>query len=138
MVVFTVSDGAPPLEAADACCRVESGWHREFTAATIVGDRTSSASASQLPCWNAETQTLTFAGKVVKRFRQRAENQTLVLASFQELGWPTRIDDPLTGGYCDPRTRLRDTVKKLNRCQTHPLVRFERDGSGEGVIWRPA
>jgi hypothetical protein len=90
------------------------------------------------PTWDCSLRELRVGELIVKRFRQPACNQVTVLASFHELGWCRRIDDPLTGNsHCDPKRRLRDTVFALNRHQTTPnVLLFEADGTGTGIIWR--
>ena len=35
----------------------------------------------------------------------------------------------------DPKRRLHDTINSLNRKQKARLIRFQGDGSGEGVRW---
>jgi hypothetical protein len=88
------------------------------------------------PVWDAQRQELTFGGVVVKRFKVPAPNQELVLASFQEEGWPVRIDDPLPPRpEIDSKRRLQDTITSLNRCQVHKLIAFHGDGHGVGVKW---
>lgn len=88
------------------------------------------------PSWEEESRVLSCDGRVVKRFRQRAENQVLIVATFQELGWPLRIDDPLPrGSGVDPKQRLRETVRGLNVRQRQSLLAFEADGTGAGVVW---
>jgi hypothetical protein len=89
-----------------------------------------------VPRWDAGRRTLWYQGKMVKWYRVPAENQETILAAFQEEGWPPRIDDPLgrlTGQ--DPHQRLHETVKGLNRGQAARLLVFQRDGTGEGVMW---
>ena len=90
------------------------------------------------PSWNAETGVLTFRGLIVKQFTQEARLQRLILASFEELGWPARIDDPLPGNPARQQERLHNAIKRLNLCQVHHLIHFRRDGTGEGIIWEPA
>jgi hypothetical protein len=88
------------------------------------------------PRWDADCRTLFVNRLVVKKFRQRAENQVLILTTFEELGWPQRIDDPLPGKRgMEPKRRLRDVIQSLKRRQKHPLVTFEADGTGTGVLW---
>jgi hypothetical protein len=88
------------------------------------------------PVWDGEHKELRVAQWIVKRFRWRAPNQELLLAVFEEEGWPHRIDDPLPRvPEQDPRRRLHDTIKCLNRNQENRLIRFHGDGSGEGVLW---
>jgi hypothetical protein len=96
------------------------------------------ASRRPNPTWNPDLRQLRVGELVVKRFRQPARNQVSVLASFQELRWPRRIDDPLTGNSeVEPKRRLRDTVFALNRnhAAANVLV-FEADGTGTGIIWK--
>jgi hypothetical protein len=90
------------------------------------------------PTWDPDLRELRVGKLVVKRFRQPARNQVTVLASFQELRWRRRIDDPLTGNSgCDPKRRLRDTVFALNRHHvTRNVLAFEADGTGTGIVWR--
>jgi hypothetical protein len=74
--------------------------------------------------------------RVVKEYRVPCPNQEAVLAAFEEEGWPHRIDDPLSPqGEIEPKSRLHDTIKRLNRHHKEPLIRFQGDGTGEGVCW---
>jgi len=74
---------------------------------------------------------------LIKAFRVPAENQVLILAAFQSAGWPARIADPLVKATgIDPAVRLRAAVRRLNRCQRVPLIRFSCDGTGTGVLWK--
>ncbi|MCA9067957.1 MAG: hypothetical protein KDA84_03490, partial [Planctomycetaceae bacterium] len=67
-----------------------------------------------------------------------AINQETVLTAFEEEGWPARIDDPLPPhGNVNPRRRLHDTIKHLNKSQHIHLILFRGDGTGKGVIWEP-
>jgi len=88
------------------------------------------------PKWNVERRELTVSGTVVKRFRWPAPNQEMILSVFSEEGWPSRIEDPLPQGKgLDPKRRLGDTIKCLNRNQNVNLIRFRGDGTGEGILW---
>lgn len=88
------------------------------------------------PHWEPDRHELRLNGVIVKQFKWPAANQETVLAAFQEEDWPFRIDDPLPPQPDqDPKRRLSDTVKCLNRKQRSPLIHFRGDGSGEGVIW---
>jgi hypothetical protein len=92
----------------------------------------------QVPTWDVERRTLSFQGRVVKRFKVHAVNQVIVLSAFEEDGWPVRIDDPLVPlETLDIKRRLHDTIKSLNRCQTSQRIHFHGDGTGEGVAWEP-
>jgi hypothetical protein len=100
--------------------------------------RTKTAASRPNPTWDPDLRELRVGELVIKRFRQPARNQVTVLASFQELLWPCRIDDPLTGNSgVEPKRRLRDTVFALNRNHvTAQVLVFEADGTGTGIIWR--
>jgi hypothetical protein len=80
---------------------------------------------------------LWFAGKCLRTRTRPAKNQELILASFEELRWPPRIDDPLPGDCLDPRARLHDAIRQLNASLLPPLIMFGRDGSGHGIAWSP-
>ena len=91
-----------------------------------------------MPRWDCDRQELRLEEKLVKHFKTPAPNQELILATFEEIGWPIHIDDPLPPGrFHDPKRRLHDTINALNRHQIEPLVRFIGDGHGEGVRWEP-
>jgi hypothetical protein len=88
------------------------------------------------PKWHSDLHELHFNGSIIKRFKLPARNQELILAAFEEEGWPNRIDDPLPqNGDLDPRQRLRNTIVTLNRHQLEPLLHFRCDGTGRGVLW---
>jgi hypothetical protein len=97
-----------------------------------------SAAAPLTPTWDRELRELRVGELVIKRFRQPAYNQVSVLVAFEELHWPRRIDDPLTGNsVIEPKRRLRDTVFALNRNHfTANVLAFEADGTGTGIIWK--
>jgi hypothetical protein len=104
---------------------------------TPAGARHASAAAAPArPHWQRERRRLSFAGQLVKVYRQVAFTQVTVLAAFQEEDWPERIDDPLPRAPGqDPSRRLADTIKNLNRHQVNRLIRFSADGTGRGVCW---
>jgi hypothetical protein len=88
------------------------------------------------PKWNRDTGELSFRGKVVRSFRKpgHAKYPCLILTSFEEQGWPSKIDDPLprdTGGR-----RLLETLATLRKGLSE--ITFRGDGSGKGIIWEVA
>ncbi len=88
------------------------------------------------PQWDVDSRTLKINEVIVKRFKWPALNQEAVLCAFQEEGWPTRIDDPLPPQpEQNPKRRLADTIKCLNRKRVTQLIHFRGDGTGEGVLW---
>jgi hypothetical protein len=89
------------------------------------------------PHWDGEQRQLLCGEMVVKSFRVPAPNQELILAALEEEGWPAQIDDPLPIVHdVNPKARLHDTIKGLNRNQVHRLLRFVGDGTGRAVGWR--
>ncbi|HUG70809.1 MAG TPA: hypothetical protein VMM76_23875 [Pirellulaceae bacterium] len=90
-----------------------------------------------VPRWDGDRHELYLVDFLVKRFRWRAKNQETVLTAFGEERWPPEgVYDPLPPhADQDPKQRLRDTIKCLNRNQEHRLIHFRGDGTGERVIW---
>jgi hypothetical protein len=97
---------------------------------------TSAPEEAGLPHWDAMLRQLHGKGHLIKEFRRPAASQEVILAALEEEGWVARIDDPLPGeAGLDPKARLHDAIKNLNRNQVHPLLRFRGDGTGSGVLW---
>jgi hypothetical protein len=142
-----------PLALAAATCLVltEAGYRFtcEHAAALSIAEqngrvalgvtRMATESSLERPRWDADRQELRFEGRLVKRFKAPAPNQEAILAVFEEEGWPPRIDDPLSPvADQDPKRRLLDTIKCLNRNQKHASLHFLGDGTGRGVRWEAA
>jgi hypothetical protein len=88
-----------------------------------------------LPGWvPSPRRELRFGSRLVKRLARPAKNQELILAAFQELGWPEYMENPITGPRKTAHERLRDVIKKLNRGQN--ILRFHADGTGDGIRWQ--
>lgn len=88
------------------------------------------------PNWDRDRHELRVEGALVKVFKLPSPNQEMVLAAFDEEGWPARIDDPLPPSTdLEPKRRLHDTIKSLNRNQKARLIRFMGDGTGQGIQW---
>jgi hypothetical protein len=103
---------------------------------TVVAPPETRCSLRVGPHWDNEFRRLWWQGYLIKEFRRPAVNQETVLAALEEEGWPARMDDPLpqTLGI-DPKVRLHDTIKSLNRHHLQSIIRFRGDGSGTGVGW---
>ena len=88
------------------------------------------------PSWDCIRHELRLGNRLVKKFKWRAQNQEAILSAFEEESWPARIDDPLPPVMGkNPKRRLSDAIKCLNRHQSLSLIRFSGDGTGEGVLW---
>jgi hypothetical protein len=131
-------DGPP--RAARRSLRVAEDSCFVLTAAGLqFAPGPAAAPPAGVPHWDGAGRQLLWDGCLVKRYRVPAVNQEAVLAALEELGWPGRIDDPLPPtADIDPRARLHDTIKALNRNQARRLLCFQGDGTGRGVVWCPA
>jgi hypothetical protein len=118
------------LETASPFERGDRTWlNSQATANGGEGER-------QVPVWDSELRELRVGSQLVKRFRRPAPMLERVLESFQETEWPSHLDDPLPPEHgIVPEVRLRDTVRRLNRCQEPLRVRFSSDGLGAGIRW---
>jgi hypothetical protein len=88
------------------------------------------------PHYDKEDRVFAWGRHVLKCFRQPSVNQELVLRAAQEQGWPVWFDDPLPRvSGTNPKTRLHDTTKDLNRRQAESLIHFKGDGSGRRIGW---
>jgi len=121
------------IELVEQCLSAEKVRRAEFD---FAHRQTAPDQSDQQPSWDIERHELRCGGKVVKKFKWRASNQETILSAFEEEGWPAHIDDPLPQAPgIDPRRRLADAIKSLNRHQKVSLVRFCGDGTGQGVLW---
>lgn len=88
------------------------------------------------PKWDVRSRTLSVANVVVKTFRFSAQNQVAILNAFEEENWSPTVYDPLTpSDGVEPKRRLHDTIKCLNKRHVNKVIRFSGDGTGQGVCW---
>ena len=89
------------------------------------------------PHWENRTSDLWAGPVLVKSFSRCAPNQMALLDAFQDRHWPRRIADPLRcdRDEVDPKQRLHDTIKDLNRTLILRVLRFRGDGTGQGALW---
>jgi hypothetical protein len=89
-----------------------------------------------VPRWDSASRSLWWRQCLIKEFCRPAGNQELVLTALEEEGWPPQIDDPLPGTRdIDPKVRLHDTIKSLNRNHHYRIISFGGDGRGCGIRW---
>lgn len=115
----------------------EYGSNENEGAAKAAGEPTAvPCSLAKVPYWDGQARQLRWQGYLIKEFRRPAVNQERVLTALEEEGWPKQIDDPLppTPGI-DPKARLHDTIKSLNRHRLSRFVCFRGDGRGMGIGW---
>ncbi len=94
---------------------------------------TVAAPPARRPHWDRNRGELVLGSAVVKRLTLVTADEDAILAAFEELAWPVRIDNPL-GSHSDAPARLRRTVRALNR-QRLQLIRFQEDEGASGVRW---
>lgn len=96
---------------------------------------TTNGQRERVPRWDATLKELWLGRTLVKQFKVPAQSQELLLAAFEEEGWPPHIDDPLPpAAKIDPKKRLHDAIRRLNGNQRR--LRFSGAGDGRGVRWR--
>jgi hypothetical protein len=89
-----------------------------------------------LPRYHTADRLFTWGRHVIKHFRQPSVNQEMILRSAEELDWPDWFDDPLPRlAGINPKRRLHDTIKDLNRRQQTVLIHFKGDGTGIHIGW---
>jgi hypothetical protein len=85
------------------------------------------------PRWLKDKRELWFEGQIVRQIRNatRAKNIIAILDAFEDSGWPTQIDDPVTSG--GDSSQRRRTIESLNKDLKR--VRFSCAGDGESFRW---
>lgn len=113
-------------------------WGLDGSAGTIplwladpVIDREAEGSDAPKPSWDRINGVLSFSGAAIKEIRRIgvAKNVVLVLDTFQELGWPKRVDSPLPPGSQKHHATINSLNTDLSR------IRFKSDGEGKGFVW---
>ncbi len=111
--------------AADVLCRRVNGPDCPFEEDT--------------PRFDPVRRTFSYAGRVLRQFRKKAENQEKILQAFEIAGWPRRIENPFgRSNLWDPQHRLSNTVSNLKRHQKPAKrVRFWVEKGTQAVCWEP-
>ena len=110
-------------------------FHQQLSLQCV--ERRSSRSATADPSSGSvpDRRELRFGDRTLKKYpAQRAPNQTAILAAFEEEGWPSRIDDPLTGRCKDPKKRLGDAVYALKEAQDVIIFGSSPESVGESKV----
>ena len=90
----------------------------------------------EVPVWDKLKRKLFFRGELVKLFTSPADSQETILDTFEKLGWPPAIDNPLSGASDDERhQRLERAVRRLKGTQHAPLLAFHVCAGGKMVTW---
>jgi hypothetical protein len=86
-----------------------------------------------VPSWNKSIGELRFRGVVIRKVRimARPSNIQIILNSFEEQGWPERIDNPLPGGV--DQDRLNSALQSLR--QGLRDIRFQMREGARAITW---
>ncbi|MBM3965375.1 MAG: hypothetical protein FJ308_09965 [Planctomycetes bacterium] len=140
------------LESSDQDYSLSAWIHREWAAAStfrkaereqakvvkrIFDDESETGRTppqpQRKPSWDCIKGELSFDGVVIRKILRIgvAKNVVRVLDTFEEEGWPTRVDSPLS-----PNSQKHHaTIDSLNTGLLQ--IRFRSDGKGEGFVWEP-
>jgi len=89
------------------------------------------------PNWIQDLHELWLGHLLVKKFKQPAAVQELILSVFQEEAWVFCIADPLPPiAGLEPKRRLNRTIAKLNGSQQNQVIHFDGGGDGMSIRWR--
>jgi len=130
----------PPEEVAYLSWRLGQIEDKEVVHPSHAGSGALSPGADDVPFWDAGNGQLWLRKVLLKEFGQSGSFQALILDAFQKVRWATwEIDDPLprlAGERAeDAISRLRGTIKNLNRVLPAGTIRFWVDRTGTKVAW---
>src|SRR5205823_5419874 len=128
-----------------AIALTEVGWRfvQTFARGTSGIDRKAFSRVSKLfqmgrlvPTYDANDRLFRWGVHRLKRFRQAATNQELVVKCAENEQWTEWFDSPLplVSGTSRKR-RAHNTVNDLNRRQRAGFVHFKMDGTGHRIGW---
>jgi hypothetical protein len=112
--------------------------HPQARATPSIGSAPLAAPAiTQTPRWDkSESPYRLLVGDVIVRtVRPNAFNIIRILDSFQELGWPREILDPLTGPREKQWSRMHEAIRSLNSGLS--VIQFSGNGTSRGIRWDP-
>jgi hypothetical protein len=95
---------------------------------------------SPVPHWDGDTATLWYAGRRLFELSGKAEILRLIMETFEEDGWPPKIDDPIPPkSDTIPANRVQYAVRALNSKKTldgSPLpITFHEGDGGTTIRW---
>jgi hypothetical protein len=124
-------------DAPEKRARQRSGRARRRSPDLAALPLAPSSDAPEKPRWDSTARKLWLGPCLVKEFLRPSVCQVLILEAFEEQDWPESIDDPLPITHdIDPKRRLHDAIKRLNRNQHCPTLSFHGNGNGEGIVCR--
>jgi hypothetical protein len=103
---------------------------------SVAGGTPAEGGLGPKPSWDPDRRVLRVGDEIVKQFRVPSPSQEVVLAAFEEEGWPPAIDDPLPPhAEQDRKRRLSNTIQSLNASHKTPLLHFRGNGTGDRIYW---
>jgi hypothetical protein len=86
------------------------------------------------PTWDRDRLELRVGMRVLRQFKIPSPHEEMILAAFEEMNWPERINDPSPSH--DHPLQLEQTLDSLNRRQRPPLIDFCLDATGQEIVWK--
>lgn len=88
------------------------------------------------PKWDPETGKLYYRDQIIRKLRKTKDltNIHLILDTFEEDGWPSRIDSPIPNDSSGER--LHETIRSLKKDLIG--ITFSVQEGGQAVVWQVA
>jgi len=88
------------------------------------------------PKWDPETGKLYYRDQIIRKLRKTKDltNIHLILDTFEEDGWPSRIDSPIPNDSSGER--LHETIRSLKKDLNG--ITFSVQEGGQAVVWQVA
>jgi hypothetical protein len=87
------------------------------------------------PSWDRNRLELRWGSTVVKRLTVPSRDAEVLLAAFEESGWPKQLQNPLGDSVASGVERLLSAVEILNR-QRRRLIHFELQPDELKIAWK--
>ena len=98
-----------------------------------VGEESPAPISPDRPVWHPESGELRWGGQVIRRVRVMVRPSSIqrILDAFQAARWPSRIEDPITGG------KRADHVRQITLSLNEGLevIRFHVQERGRAITW---
>ena len=111
------------------------GWFRSLSRQLAVRLLEGEESHEDVPEWDKENLRLRWKGEVVRKVKFDGDDIILILDSFHELEWRTRIPNPLTGPPEKRDQKLQSAIDSLN--SNLKMLRFHTAKNCTEIWWEP-
>ncbi len=125
-------------DKALASAAVWSERHKRLTEIQGEGEKSVGEAKRPIekPRWESGPGRLWARSLLLHEFPHQASSVRLFLTACQEDDWDEWIESPFPPSATgDEQRRLRDTVNRLNHCQSLRLLRFRVQNRGDAASW---